>query len=67
MRYNEWILWEKSFVIVLMMRTFLEDLEKEFTRKVVSLPWIWTLTNGSIAHAELIDIHEGKLEINFLK
>ena len=46
---------------------FLEDLEMEFTRKVVSLPWIWTLTNGSIAHAELIDIHEGKLEINFLK
>ena len=46
---------------------FLEDLEMEFSRKVVSLPWIWTLTNGSITHAELIDIHEGKLEINFLK
>ena len=46
---------------------FLEELEMEFSRKVVSLPWIWTLTNGSITHAELTDIHEGKLEINFLK
>ena len=38
---------------------FLEDLEMEFIRKVVSLPWIWTLTNDYTAHAELIDIHEG--------
>ena len=57
----------KIFCHSSLMTTFLEDLEMEFTRKVVSLPWIWTLTNGSIAHAELIDIHEGKLEINFLK
>ena len=28
-------------------------------RKVVSLPWIWTLTNDYTVHAELIDIHKG--------
>ena len=38
---------------------FLEDLEMEFKRKVVSLPWIWKLTNDYIAHAELLGIHEG--------
>ena len=38
--------------------TFLENMEMGFIRKVVSLPWIWTLTNDYTAHAELIDIHE---------
>ena len=38
---------------------FLKDLEMELIRKVVSLPWIWTLTNDYTVHAELIDIHEG--------
>ena len=37
---------------------FLEDFEMEFIRKLVSLPWIWTLTNDYTANAELIDIHE---------
>ena len=42
-----------------LLLAFLENMEMEFMRKVVSLPWIWTLTDDYTAHDELLDMHEG--------
>ena len=39
-----------------LLLAFLENMEMEFMRKVVSLPWIWTLTDDYTAHVELLDI-----------